>query len=381
MAGIVSLGDRWIVLTAAASLAALTFLGVLCPSAQTTAPHSDPIHGVRRILDPWAPRGSCVQCHNLSSLESGAAPSEKLLIAVNSNQFCFTADGSSPCHQQMPSNYPAVETHRIPVGFPDAGYFEYNSGGAKIHGVNLRSRWTGASLFDDTSILGPLLLFASPHRNDPDMPRLDGLGDGSCLNCHDPHETDNPFDLLVNTYRGIGGFDEPTYPTRYALCFNCHSAFGPAGMNVSGRLIQDFYDSSLNGATGGHQINLDPDIALSWPPHVRQGDKLPCYNCHNPHGSRGYNNQGANVYLISDQRPGWWGLTDTKNDDVQARRFCLGCHIPADGVPGSQQVEGIIMNTLSNELAHQSTSTDGCFECHGSDYDRSNDHNVHNPKR
>ena len=77
------------------------------------------------------------------------------------------------------------------------------------------------------------------------------------------------------------------YPTRYELCFSCHAVSGPVGMEGSGRRIADFYNSAINpDETAGHQIRMDPDIALSWPSHVRVGDKLPCYDCHNPHGSQ-----------------------------------------------------------------------------------------------
>jgi hypothetical protein len=86
-----------------------------------------------------------------------------------------------------------------------------------------------------------------------------------------------------------------------------------------------------------------------------------------------------NGYLLSDQRPGWYGLTDTKTDPTQNRRFCLGCHIPADGVPGSIEVGGIVMNALSNEAAHLSTATEGCFDCHGADYSTPTSFNVHHP--
>jgi hypothetical protein len=300
----------------------------------------------------------------------------KLLFTDNTNNLCYTAGG--PCHEAMPGNYPADESHRIPDGFPDAGYFEYNTGGAKIHGVQYRSRWTGAEVYGDPSETGGH--FVSPHRSDSDMPLIDAEGSGSCLNCHDVHGTDNPFDELIGAYRGIGGFETHAVPEkRYGTCFKCHSAFGPSGMNLSGKMIADYYDSSINPNTAGHMIRKNPDIAISWPSHINIGDKLPCYECHNPHGSRGYNSQGANTYLISDTRPGWYGLTDLRNDPEQNRRFCLGCHITSDGIPGSITVAGIVMNTIPDLRVHQSTSFRGCFECHGAEYDDPRSNNVHNP--
>ena len=377
------LRNRWHRSTWRWAIAAALVLGSAWAlvEAQTFSSHIDPVNGVLRVVQPWAPRGDCVHCHDMHTLDSGGPPYPGALFAENANALCYTADGASPCHQLMPTNYPSDETTRIPEGFPDAGYFEYNSGGAKNYGVEFRNRWTGQVLYDDPSVVGPAALFVSPHRNDTDMPRIDPAGRGSCLNCHDAHQSANPFDHLLNTYRGIGGFEDPAYPTRYQLCFDCHSAFGPAGMNATGKLIQDFYDSTINGTNAGHQIKKNPVIAISWPSHINVGDKLACYDCHNPHGSRGYNNLGANAYLLSDQRPGWYGLTDIKDDAVQSRRFCLGCHIPSDGVPGSNTVEGIVMNALPSKGAHGSTDTKACNSCHGADYARSTDNNAHNPAK
>lgn len=370
-------GSNWKILLPVAAYVAFAAGSI---ALQGTSPHLDPDHGVLRIMQPWAPRGSCNHCHDMHSLETGESPYPYALFAENANGLCYTTSGTSPCHQAIPSNYPADEQMRIPEGFPDAGYFEYNSAGSKIWGVEYRARWTGQVLYDNSGMVGGTHFF-SPHRNDPDMPLRDPYGAGSCLNCHNPHGSENPFDMLVAPYRGIGGFDEPTVPSNYTLCFDCHSNRGPGGMDETSKRIEDFYNSAINSdGYAGHQIRMDPDVAISWPSHIRAGDKLPCYDCHNPHGSRGYNGEGANAFLISDQRQGWSNLTDTLNDPVQTRRFCFGCHIPSDGVPGSQTVEGILMNTLPDKKPHRSSSTDGCTKCHGGDYSSPTSYNVHHPK-
>ncbi|HEX5133211.1 MAG TPA: cytochrome c3 family protein [Candidatus Krumholzibacteria bacterium] len=358
----------------------LACLCVWAAVAQVTqdenSPHLNSENGVLRINEPWAPRGSCNQCHDMHAQDAGSGPYPGALFAENTNTLCY-ADGAGPCHSATPSNYPATESSRIPSGFPNAGYFEYNAGGSKVWGVAYRDRWPGKLVYDNPGVVGAN--YYSPHRNDPDMGRLDAEGQGSCLNCHDPHGSQSPFDMLVANYGGIGGHEDAGYPTRYELCFSCHSNLGPIGMEPSGRYVADYYDSSLNGDFAGHQIQMNPAVALAWPAHIRRGDKLPCYDCHNPHGSRGYNNLGPNTFVISDERQGWNNLTDTKTDPVQSRRFCLGCHIPADGIPGSQFVEGIVMNAISVQNGHTSTDTQGCFECHGSDYSSPTSNNVHNP--
>jgi cytochrome c553 len=219
----------------------------------------------------------------------------------------------------------------------------------------------------------------SPHAQDPDMPRRDASGEGLCLNCHDPHGTVGTRDLLVLAYGGIGGHGAAGPPAEYRLCFSCHGADGSAGIDPENRLVEDWYDAGLNGDRAGHAIRKNPAVALSWPAHVQVGDRLPCYDCHGPHGSRGNDGVRPNAYLISDERPGWSGLLDTRNDPDQARRFCLGCHIPSDGIPGSQSVEGIVMNTLSVREAHGTSSTGSCYDCHGRDTTSPTGNNVHNP--
>jgi hypothetical protein len=247
--------------------------------------------------------------------------------------------------------------------------------------VELRDRWPGAAVFEQgRTLIGDH--YASPHRSDPDMPRKDEEGRGLCLNCHDPHGSVNQFDILVDRYEAIGGWEGPSAPPEYRLCFDCHGRDGPAGMRTENRWIEDYYDEGLQGdGMAGHQIRLSPKSALSWPSSVRVGDRLPCYDCHNPHGSQGYNRAEPNAFLISDQREGWSGLVATTTDPEQNRRFCLGCHIPSDGIPGTIIVHGIVMNTIPSGVdEHASASWAGCFDCHGGSYATARDHNVHHPR-
>jgi hypothetical protein len=150
-------------------------------------------------------------------------------------------------------------------------------------------------------------------------------------------------------------------------------------METSNRLIEDYYDAGLNGAFAGHQIRKNPAVAISWPSHVKIGDMLPCYDCHNPHGSRGYDGVRPNGYLLSDERPGWSGIVDPTASAEESRRFCLGCHVPSDGMPGSRSVEGIVMNAISTRSGHVSSDAESCHGCHGADYSGPTSVNVHHP--
>jgi hypothetical protein len=244
-------------------------------------------------------------------------------------------------------------------------------------GVTLRGRWPGEQIYSDTRLL-PNGHYVSPHARDADMPRRDAGGDGLCLNCHDPHARPGR-DLLIASYGNISGHAESGPPAAYGLCFSCHGRAGVGSMEPESRNIEDYYDTGLNGTSAGHQIRRNPAVAISWPAHVKIGDKLPCYDCHNPHGSAGNDFVRPNGALISDQRRDWSGLDDTLADAAQARAFCLACHIPADGIPGSQTVEGIVMNTLPDEDAHRSAAVQSCYDCHGKDYSSATGYNVHNP--
>jgi predicted CXXCH cytochrome family protein len=332
-------------------------------------PHGDPQDGVERVITQPSTRGQCVQCHPQHG--DAAAANPNLLFAANHNGLCFS------CHSARPSAYPLRESDRLPSGVAEAGYFEMNSGGVRRPGVDLRGRWPGESAYTDPTATASGHL-VSPHAYDTDMPRRDAGGEGSCMNCHDPHGT-SAFDLLVARYGGLSGHAETQAPAAYALCLGCHSEAGPAGMDASNRAIADFYDSALSGENAGHRIRKNPNVALSWPAHVQVGDKLACYDCHAAHGSVGNDGVQPNAFLISDQRSGWSGLDDTLNDPMQARRFCLGCHIPSDGIPGTETVQGIVMNTLSNMEPHLSTNATSCHDCHGRDYSSPTAHNVHNP--
>lgn len=349
-------------------------------AAQTLVfdPHGAPQTGVLRVLTQPSSRGQCQQCHPEHGDATLPGPNPPVLFAENTDQIAFWSQGAAPCHAGRPTNYPLEEGDRMPPTEPDPGYFEANTGGARRVGVELRGRWPGEETYTNATVT-PSGRYVSPHAQDPDMPRRDAFGEGMCLNCHDPHGKDAQRDLLVARYDGIGGAGTSAPPAEYRLCFSCHGSDGPTGMDPENRFIEDYYDSALNGQRAGHRIRKNRHIALSWPPHVQAGDKLPCYDCHNPHGSRGNNGVAPNAFLLSDQRPGWSGLTDTMNDPAQARRFCLGCHIPADGVPGSLTVEGIVMNTLPDEVEHFSNRTRGCTECHGRDYSGPTSNNVHNP--
>lgn len=327
------------------------------------SPHGSVSDGVHRIST--APRGSCAQCHT-SHDGSGAWPYG--LFRENSTALCMTVSMGG-CHADQPTGgsqgYPAQETDRMPYGSPDPGYFEYNSGGTRIPGLSNHTRWPGQAVWQNSMF--------SPHYTDPDMPIRDVDNTGSCDNCHSVHGGPSRFDMLDTVYSGIAGSQYGALPENYALCLSCHSQSGPIGMNESGKFIADYYDRAINpGENAGHAVS-------SGGGYVPMGARLPCSDCHNPHGSQGNANGGGNAYLLSDQRPGWYGLTAIRTDNAQVRRFCFGCHQSSD-YQGGGTVEGLVLAPLPGvPSAHQFNHPKHCYDCHGSDYTTPTSNNVHNP--
>ncbi len=327
------------------------------------SPHGSPNSGVLR--SSAYPRASCVQCHTTHE-PTNTYPFG--LFRENSNELCMTASEGG-CHADQPTGatagYPAQESDRMPQGSSDPGYFEYSGGGVRIAGLNNQVRWPGQQVWAD--------LQYSPHNSDPDMPIKDAFGNGSCDNCHAVHGGASLHDMLDTTYGGIVGSQNGLQTDNYRLCLSCHNQTGPLGMIDSSRYIADYYDRSINPSNrSGHGISSSGG-------YVNAGDRLPCYDCHNPHGSQGNGRQGANRYLLSDQRPGWYGLTDIKTDTAQVRRFCFGCHKSSDGLGGGV-VEGLTLSPLPGDVPdHTYGATTHCYDCHGRDYSSSTANNVHNP--
>lgn len=352
-------------------------LPVLVTGGPEENPHYDPATGVLRVVTTPSTRGDCIQCHPTHGTDAFTANPD-VLFAENTNELAFFSQGAAACHAARPTSYPLGEADRMPETDPDAGYFEANTGGVRTVGLDFRGRWPGETVWSDPTVT-PGGHYVSPHAWDPDMPRIDALGQGSCYNCHDPHGGSARFDLLTGTYGGLAGHSSIGPPSSYDLCFDCHGPAGPLAMDPENRLIRDWYDAGINGTTAGHQIRLDPENVISWPANVQPGDMLACYDCHNPHGSEGNDRVRPNAFLLSDERSGWSDLTDTLGDAAQARAFCLGCHITSDGIPGTQTVQGIVMNTLPDEPAHLSTDPRSCHDCHGRDYAGPTSFNVHHP--
>ncbi len=311
------------------------------PTPYQLSGHGSPERGIKQLSREA--RGSCLQCH---STKGQRVDNPKGLFARNDQTFCYA------CHQFPSTKYPAKEMDRNA-----AGYF-------------VGGRWPGKKVYEERR-------FSAHWANSAAVYPGKKYDAGDCKNCHNPHGTANP-DQLVSRYipggSSLGNFQ---------LCFDCHGGpKGPPGMSRESRRILSYYSQPLGReAAPGHQITLSPkqrnDFSQA---KLKRGDKLPCYDCHNVHGSQGSDGVRPNGKLVSDQRAGfWYDLTNTLDDPAQNRRFCFGCHVEADGAPFSREVEGIKMSRIPDLPEHRSSGARSCYACHASPrpYESDTSFNVH----
>jgi hypothetical protein len=117
------------------------------------------------------------------------------------------------------------------------------------------------------------------------------------------------------------------------------------------------------------------------------GAPLPCFECHNPHGST-----RGNASLITDERG---ASLDTTTSAGSVRAFCFTCHTTSDTTEGWDSVAGTYTADASaGEVVglardggvlhlpegpgHARADTESCYQCHGDSYSPGG-YNVHNP--
>ena len=211
-------------------------------------------------------------------------------------------------------------------GYPSTSSPTRNAAGYPVSGT-----WTGPATYASST---------NAHRLLPETTVTVGAGtpqpreQGDCRYCHASHRGGNTYDSLLST------FTVPTDATLSAdkadgsyadLCFKCHGGVKPAGFATAPTDIESFATSSSPSA--GHSIVTSGGL-------LPVGSPLPCFECHNPHGS----NRG-NSRLISDER----GASLETSTSTGVRRFCFTCHTTSGTATGWDSAAGDYATVSSAE--------------------------------
>ncbi|MBN1193116.1 MAG: hypothetical protein JXA36_05450, partial [Coriobacteriia bacterium] len=202
---------------------------------------------------------------------------------------------------------------------------------------------------------------------------------GDCLWCHSGHQGISEYDGLVATYNASTSTADDTVDGDYAAaCFRCHETGGLVGSVAVDIATKALVPSLDPDAHNGHRVRTAGG-------YLTVNSPLPCYECHNPHGS------STNSRLISDVL----GTNLNPSTSIaDMRKFCLTCHTTNDtdplngsrpygwdsstssykGVAADATVVGLSRSAavaanrlrLSNQNGHEmGDTTEDCLNCHG----------------
>jgi len=326
----------------------------------------------------------CSSCHALHFSPSVRPNEHKTPIngSVVADDYTWCQACHNDAHDWIAGSYPypgggisASRPSRDASGYPELGTY----GGSSMYND---TNWNPHNPLTSANVVWP----------------SSGWASGDCRNCHDSHGNAAKYDALNATFRpsSVDTTESDLLNGTYAeLCLTCHDG-SPAASNIKQFVT---YDATKTGDdyTGGHRIFTSGG-------NLPVGAPLPCYDCHNPHGTKGNNGSEPNRKLVSDEQ--WSGIDTASLAGVVG--FCDKCHLPWEYVSGSGQpeantvpagqltyIEGLDRRAAANKLSlpgginahgktNMETPTESCYDCHGADYSApsaSAGYNVHRPAR
>jgi len=405
-------------------LTGLLLVASAVPSAFAASPHvkatavtstcrsCHTVHSELAASAPSSPNASsaitvsCLGCHDgteadtsnvaTGSTDSFGLPSGHVLGAdspgtadVAGCETCHAVHGASADSRRIPAkringvnvasagNELCLACHSTGAAWFGPGYPEPANPTRDATGYPIAGTWTGPDTYESTS---------SAHRLIPEATRTVGVSEpvrreqGDCLYCHAAHGGANDYDGLLTTYTvpSTATLAADKADGSYAaLCFTCHGGQTPSGFATTPVDIKRF--ATASGGRGGHAIVTSGGT-------LPVGSPLPCFECHNPHGS-----SRDNASMLSDER----GANLSTSTDAGVRAFCFTCHTTSDTAHGWDSDAGALAPVaLGSEIVglprdgallrlpatsgHAETDTASCYDCHGDSYELDG-RNVHNP--
>ncbi len=203
------------------------------------------------------------------------------------------------------------------AGYPDVSNPTTDAAGYPVSGT-----WPGGATY---------LSAANPHSQLPETTiTVEGGAElrrapGDCLYCHAAHRGANAYDGLLDTFRPSSASSVASDQANGAYasaCLACHGGSTPSGLTTAPVDIKRYITAETSSA--GHRIKTSGGL-------LPVGAPLPCYECHNPHGST-----RGNAALIADTR----GRSLETSTDAGVRQFCFTCHTASDTNRGWDSVAG-----------------------------------------
>lgn len=258
-------------------------------------------------------------------------------------------------------------------GYPSTSAPTRNAAGYPVSGV-----FPGASTYTSAS---------DAHFQIPETTQTAAAGEpikrekGDCLYCHTAHRGPSTYDGLRADFRPSSASTLASDQASGAyggVCLTCHGGVTPSGFATAPVDVKQFITAPSQ--TAGHRVKTAGGT-------LPVGSPLPCYECHNPHGSK-----RGNASMITDERG-----ADLKTDTASGvREFCFTCHTTADTTNGwdstvkayaapdaADKVVGLSRSAgvlkLPARAGHNEGDTQSCYSCHGNDYSTAGGSNVHNP--
>lgn len=286
-------------------------------------------------------------------------------VAGVGNEWCFA------CHNDSNDWYTSTTT----TPYPDMADPSRDASGYPVYGT-----FPGASVYTSPT--------ANAHLGIPASSGETTRVAGDCLYCHAAHRAPNAYDGLVATFTPSTALADDQVNGTYATsCFACHGGADSTETTaaVGAADIKQFVTAGKDRS--GHRIKTSGGV-------LPVGAPLPCYDCHNPHGST-----RGNTMLISDELGGSLEPTATGTDTTAAakvRQFCFTCHTTLDDakgwdsaaskystvgtatVEGIRRDGGVLKLPAMTMTGHKEADAQNCYSCHRSDYGAGG-YNVHNP--